>query len=142
MPYFKDQREMQDIQRAFFDRVASDAKVGPQLRAAGLIIRFQFHDPSGSVTIDGRSEGGEGRYFGVVFGDSDLRPDITFTSSADLSHELWQGRLDIINALFTGKVKASGDVSQAMKIVPALKPIADIYKNVLTTLGRQDLILK
>ena len=63
MPYFKDQREMQDIQRAFFDRVASDAKVGPQLRAAGLIIRFQFHDPSGSVTIDGRSEGGEGRHF-------------------------------------------------------------------------------
>lgn len=142
MPYFKDQREMQDIQRAFFDRVASDAKVGPQLRAAGLIIRFQLQDPSGIVTIDGRSEGGEGRHFAVVFGDSDLRPDITFTSSADLSHELWQGRLDIINALFTGKVKASGDVSQAMKIVPALKPIADIYKNVLTTLGRQDLILK
>jgi hypothetical protein len=142
MPYFKDAGEMEAIQRAFFDQVAADPKVGPQLRAAGLVIRFQFHDPSGSVTIDGRGEAGEGRYFGVAFGENSLRPDITLTSSADLSHELWQGRLDIINALFTGKVKASGDVGQAMKIVPALKPIADIYKNVLTTLGRQDLILK
>jgi putative sterol carrier protein len=64
------------------------------------------------------------------------------TSSADLSHELWLGKINVINALFTGKVKASGDVSQAMKIVPALTPIAGIYKEVLTSLGRQDLILK
>lgn len=142
MPYFKDPDEMQDIQRAFFDKVASDPKVGPPLRAAGLIIRFQFHNPSGSVTIDGRGDAGEGRYLDVSFGESDLRPDITLTSSADSSHEIWLGRLDIVNALFTGKVKASGDISQAMKIVPALKPIADIYKNVLTALGRQDLILK
>jgi hypothetical protein len=142
MPYFKDQNEMQDIQRAFFDQVAADPKVGPQLRAAGLVIRFQFHDPSGSVTIDGRGEPGEGRYFAVALGENDLRPDITLTSSADLSHELWLGKINVINALFTGKVKASGDVSQAMKIVPALTPIAGIYKEVLTSLGRQDLILK
>ncbi len=142
MPYFKDQKEMLDIQRAFFDKVASDEEVGPQLREAGLILRFQFLDPSGSVTIDGRGEAGQGRHFVVAYGENDLRPDITLTGSADLIHELWQGRVNIVNALFTGKVKAAGDVSQAMKFVPALKPIAAIYKDVLTSLGRQDLILK
>ena len=142
MPYFKDQKEMQDIQRAFFERVASDPEVGPKLRDAGLIIRFQVHDPAGSVTIDCRGAVGEGCYLVTAFGESDLRPDITLTSSADLSHEFWQGRVNIINALFAGKVKASGDISQAMKFVPALKPIADIYKDVLISLGRQDLILK
>ncbi len=142
MPYFKDQKEMQEIQLAFFERVASDPQVGPQLREAGLVIRFQVHDPAGSVTLDCRGEAGEGRYFITAFGDIDLQPDITLTSSADLSHEFWQGRVNIVNALFSGKVKAAGNVSQAMKFIPALKPIADIYKNVLTSLGRQDLILE
>jgi len=142
MPYFKDQKEMEDIQSAFFEKVASNPEVGPKLRAAGLIIRFQVHDPIGTVTIDCRGEVGEGRYLIAAFGESDLRPDITLTSSADLSHELWLGKINVINALFTGKVKAGGDVSQAMKIVPALTPIAGIYKEVLISLGRQDLILK
>jgi hypothetical protein len=142
MPYFKDQKEMEDIQSAFFEKVASDPEVGPKLRAAGLVIRFQVHDPIGTVTIDCRGETGEGRYLTAAFGESEIRPDITLTSSADLSHELWLGKINVINALFTGKVKASGDVSQAMKIVPALTPIAGIYKEVLTSLGRQDLILK
>jgi hypothetical protein len=142
MPYFKDQKEMEDIQGTFFEKVASDPEVGPKLRAAGLVIRFQVHDPIGSVTIDCRGETGEGRYLTATFGESELRPDITLTSSADLSHELWLGKINVVNALFTGKVKASGDVSQAMKIVPALTPIADIYKEVLTSVGRQDLILK
>ncbi|MFZ2054296.1 MAG: SCP2 sterol-binding domain-containing protein [Candidatus Aminicenantales bacterium] len=142
MPYFKDQKEMHDIQRAFFERLATDPEVGPKLREAGLVIRFQVHDPAGSVTIDCRGEAGEGRYFVTALGENDLRPDITLTSSADLSHEFWQGRVNIINALFSGKVKAAGNVTQAMKFVPALKPIADIYKDVLTSLGRQDLILK
>jgi hypothetical protein len=142
MPYFKDQKEMEDIQSAFFEKVASDPEVGPKLRAAGLVIRFQVHDPIGTVTIDCRGETREGRYLTAAFGESEIRPDITLTSSADLSHELWLGKINVINALFTGKVKASGDVSQAMKIVPALTPIAGIYKEVLTSLGRQDLILK
>jgi hypothetical protein len=142
MPYFKDQAEMQEIQRAFFESVASDPEVGPQLREAGLVIRFEVHDPAGSVTLDCRGTAGEGRYLGFAFGDNDLQSDITLTSSADLSHEFWQGRVNIVSALFSGKVKAAGNVSQAMKFVPVLKPIADIYKNVLTSLGRQDLILK
>jgi hypothetical protein len=142
VPYFKDLKEMEDIQKAFFEKVASDPDVGPKLRAAGLVIRFQVHDPIGTVTIDCRGETGEGRYLTAVFGESGLRPDITLTCSADLSHELWLGKINVINALFTGKVKASGDVSQAMKIVPVLTPVAGIYKEVLTSLGRQDLILE
>lgn len=142
MPYFKDQHEWRDIQRAFFERVASDPDVGPKLRASGLIIRFDLHDPVGSVTINCRGGAAEGPYFTTIFGESDIKPDITLKSSADLTHEFWLGRADIVNSLFTGKAKASGDVSQAMKIVPALKPLAGIYKDVLISIGRQDLILK
>jgi SCP-2 sterol transfer family len=142
MPYFKDQQEMLDIQRAFFDKVASDQEVGPILRASKLVIRFVSTDPAGSVNIDCRGAAGEGRYVATAFGESDLKPDITLTTSADLAHEFWLGKANIINALFSGKAKATGDVTAAMKILPALKPISDIYKQVLKSLGRQDLLPK
>ena len=142
MPYFKDQKEMLDIQRVFFDKVASDPEVGPTLRASKLVIRFVSADPAGTVTIDCRGTAGEGKYIATAFGESDLRPDITLTTSADLAHEFWLGKANIVNALFSGKAKATGDVTVAMKILPALKPIADIYKQVLKSLGRQDLLPK
>jgi len=142
MPYFKDQKEMLDIQRVFFDRVASDPEIGPKLRASNLIIRFVSSDPAGAVTIDCRGAAGEGKHFATTFGESDLKPDIILTTSADLGHEFWLGRANIVNALFSGKAKATGDVTLAMKILPVLKPIADIYKQVLKSLGRQDLLPK
>lgn len=142
MPYFKDQKEMLDIQSVFFDKVASDPEIGAMLRASKLIIRFVSGEPAGVVTIDCRGTPGEGKHIATAFGESNLRPDITLTTSADLAHEFWLGKANIVNALFSGKAKATGDVTAAMKILPALKPIANIYKQVLKSLDRQDLILK
>jgi hypothetical protein len=142
MPYFKDEKDMLEVQRAFFDQVASNPEIGPQLRASNLIIRFVSHDPAGMVTIDCRGAAAEGKYFSVAFGETGLRPDITLTTSADLGHEFWLGRANMVSALFSGKAKASGDVTLAMKFLPMLKPIAAIYNQVLTALDRRDLLLK
>jgi hypothetical protein len=142
MPYFKDEKDWLTVQRAFFDKATSDPEIGPQLRASKLVIRFVFRDPAGVVTIDCRGVAGEGRHFGVTFGESPQSPDITLTTSADLGHEFWLGKTNIVNALFSGKAQASGDVSLAMKFLPALPRIAAIYKQVLTALNRPDLILK
>jgi len=142
MPYFRDEKDLLDVQRVFFDTVASDPELGPQLRASNLVIRFVSRDPAGIVTLDCRGAAGEGKHFGVAFGESALRPDITITTSADLGHEFWLGKANIVNALFSGKATASGDVSQAMKFLPSLPRIAVIYKRVLTGLGRPDLLVK
>jgi hypothetical protein len=142
MPYFKDREEMLQVQRAFFDEMASDPEVGPQLGASGLVIRFVTHHPAVEVTIDCRGSSAGEKHFITCFGETDLRPDITLTTSADLSHEFWLGRANIVNALFTGKAKAQGDVTLAMKFLPALKPIANLYRHVLTSLGRRDLVPK
>src|SRR4030065_593775 len=140
MPYFKDPKEMLDIQRVFFDKVASDPEIGPKLRASNLIIRFVSNDPAGVGTVDGRGAAGEGKHFATTFGESDLKPDIILTTSADLGHEFWLGRANIVNALFSGKAKATGDVTLAMKILPVLKPVGDVHKPVLKALGRPGLL--
>jgi hypothetical protein len=140
MPYFKDQEEMYAVQRAFFDRVARDPEIGPQLQKSKLVIRFKVHDPDGIVTINCRDIPEAGKYFDTVFGDSDLQPDLTLLSSADINHELWQGKVNLVTALLGGKARAEGDISQAVKFMPALNPIFDIYPQVLKDLGRADLI--
>jgi SCP-2 sterol transfer family len=142
MPYFRNEQDMLEVQRVFFDRVASDPEIGPQLQASKLIIRFVSHDPAGTVTIDCHGPAAEGRFFQVTFGEGGLHPDITLTTSADLGHEFWLGRANIVNALFSGKAKASGDVSLAMKFLPALKPISAVYREVLAALNRPDLLPK
>ena len=142
MAYFKDANEMLEVQRAFFDKVASDPEVGPKLKASNLIVRFVSTDPPGIVTIDCRAAAGGGRHFTTTFGQSEIRPDITLTTSADLAHEFWLGRANIVSALFAGKAKAQGDVTLAMKFMPVLKPIAEIYKQLLVSLGRRDLLSK
>ena len=142
MPYFKNQEEMYAVQRAFFSRVAANPEIGPALQRSGLIIRFMLHDPDGAVTIDCRQPGSGGGHFTTVFGESDLRPDLTLFSSADFSHEFWQGKGNIFSALVSGKVRVGGDFNQALKIVPALKPLSAVYAQVLADLGRGDLVLK
>lgn len=142
MPYFKDQDEMLAIQRLFFERVARDPVIAPQLRKSNLIIRFKALEPEAVVTINCREPSTEGDSVTLVFGPSDLAADLTIISSADFSHEFWQGKANIIGALLSGKVKAEGDFSQAAKIMPVLKPIAAIYVQNLRELGREDLILK
>jgi len=142
MPYFKNQEEMWAIQRAFFDRVARDPVIGPQLQKSNLIIRFKVHEPDGVVTINCRDIPEEGKYFATVYGESDLRPDLTLVSSADISHEFWLGRVNIVTALLSGKTRAEGDIGQAVKFMPVLKPIFEIYPQVLKDLGRGDLITK
>jgi hypothetical protein len=142
MSYFKNQEEMYEIQRAFFDRVARHPEIGPQLRKSNLVICFKVHDPDGVVTINCRDNPGEGKSFSTVFGESDLRSDLTLLSSADVSHDFWLGRVNIVSALLSGKTRAEGDVSQAVKFMPVLKPIFEIYPQVLRDLGRADLIVK
>ncbi len=63
-------------------------------------------------------------------------------SSADVHHEFWLGKVNIVTALLAGKMRAEGDVSQAVKFMPVLKPIIEIYPQVLRDLGRSDLIAK
>jgi hypothetical protein len=142
MAYFRNQDEMYAVQRAFFDRIARDPMIGPTLQKSNLVIRFKLHDPDGLITIDCRAPGADGRFFSTVFGKSDLQPDLTLLSSADISHEFWLGRVNIVTALVSGKARAQGDISQAMKIMPVLRPMVDVYVQVLKESGRPDLIPK
>jgi len=143
MPYFKNSEEMYKIYQALFHRLATHPEVGPALAESNLIICFKVHDPQGIITINCHDKPTEqGKHISYVIGESSLKPDLTFTCSSDFSHEFWQGKANVVPAILSGKAKAEGNIAQAMKLLPALKSVSNIYHQILKEIGRDDLIIK
>jgi alkyl sulfatase BDS1-like metallo-beta-lactamase superfamily hydrolase len=140
MAYFKDSEEMYQIHQALFDRLATHPEVGPAIAASNLVVRFVVHDPDGIITVNCREE--KGKYISYVMGESSLQPDLTFTCASDFSHRFWQGKVNIVSAILKEEAKAEGKISQAMKLLPALKPVYDLYPQILKEIGREDLIIE
>lgn len=141
MPYFKSRDEMLEIYRSFFDRIVSSPEIGPGLQKSRLVFRFEVHDPDGLIIVNCRDLPEEGRYLTYTLGESGVKPDITLSSSADFSHEFWQGKANVAAALLSGRVRAEGPVSQAVRLLPALRPLFELYPQVLKEMGREDLII-
>jgi hypothetical protein len=143
MAYFKDSEEMYEIHQALFDRLATHAEIGPALAASNLIVRFRVHDPDGIITVKCLEKSEEkGKHISYVMGESPLQPDLTFTCSSDFYHRFWHGKVNIVSALLSQEAKAEGKISQAMKLLPALQPVYDLYPQILKEIGREDLIIE
>jgi putative sterol carrier protein len=93
-----------------------------------------------SINCNNPSAGRE-KYFSYVMGESTLKPDLAFSNSADFVHQFWQGKVNVVSALLYGEVKRDGNISQAVKLLPAIKPIFDLYPQILKEIGRSDLII-
>ncbi len=139
MPYYKNQEDLYEVHRALFNRFQSDPAIGPALSQSGLVLTFKVNGPDGMITINGRAE--TGAPFSYFFGESGPPADLTFIAPADVIHEFWQGKVNIVSALVTGKIKAVGNVAAAMKLMTALKGIFDLSPRVLRDIGRGDLVL-
>jgi len=143
MPFFKDSQEMYKIHQALFDRLAAHPEIGPNLASSNLIVRFIVQDPDGIITVSCRQKPEEKeKYISYEMGESPLKPDLTFTCTSDFSHKFWQGKVNIVAALLSQEVKVEGNVPQAMKLLPVLKPVYDLYPQILKEVGREDLIIK
>ena len=143
MPYFKNTEEMYEIYQAFFERLASDPDIGKALTSSKLVVQFKVHYPAGLITIDCRGNlQDDGKFISCILGETNLVPDLTFTCSSDFSHEFWHGKVNIVSALLSGKAKAEGNLTQSMKLLPLLKPVYELYPQILKELGREDLIVR
>ncbi|MUL78700.1 SCP2 sterol-binding domain-containing protein [Mycobacterium sp. CBMA226] len=123
MPYFADAGEVfRYIGGAF--RLANDQpEAGPKLRAADMVLRYEFHEPSATLTLVLREPAIE-----VFEGDSGVVPDVTMRMSADDGDKFWRGKLNAAVALARGQVKVEGAVAKVLKLIPAAKPVYPLYE--------------
>src|SRR5256884_1540721 len=132
MSYFKDAAEVYKYLGGVF-RVANDVEgVGSNLRAADIVLRLDYSNPTSSITVVLKEPAIE-----VIEGDSDLDPDVRMSMSADHGNQFWRGEYNVAVGLAKGQVKAKGPVTKILKLIPAAKPVFPIYRDLV---GEKDVV--
>jgi hypothetical protein len=134
--YFRDAQEVYDtIGRLLAEIAADDDGLGPSFRAADTVVRYEYTDPESTITV----RLGEGVDEPVLFGESDLEPEVTMRMAADTAHRFWLGQVDVTRALARGEITAEGPVAKLLRLVPLAKPAFPRYRAMLVEQGRSDL---
>lgn len=143
MPYFKDEAELQQILGALYDRVKTDGHVAPKICEGKIVIRFAYEEPHGVVTIDAAHPPTQpNAYCDVFWGDNPLKPDVQLSMKADIAHQFWHGKVNLMAALTRRQMIAKGPIPKILKLLPAIDPVYSIYPKLLREMGREDLALK
>lgn len=144
MAVFKDEAELLLYFGALYDQVKCDARVAPKIRDSKLVIQFRYDDPHGVATINAAvPPTQQGAFFDVLWGDEHgFKPDIEMSMKADIAHQFWHGKINLMVALTRRQIIAKGPIPKILKLLPAVEPMYQMYPRILREMGREDIVLK
>lgn len=144
MSVFKDHKDLHTCLGRLYDEAKRDSRIAPKIRDSHLVIQFRYDDPLATVTINAAtSPTQEGAYFDVLWGDeTGLKPDIEMSMKADVAHQFWHGKVNLMAALTRRQIIAKGSIPKILKLLPAVEPMYEMYPRILHELGRDDLVIK
>lgn len=144
MAVFKDSDELRLYFGALYDQSKCDARVAPKIRDSRLVIQFRYEEPHGVVTINAAAPPTqEGAYFDVLWGDdTGLKPDVEMSMKADIAHQFWHGKINLMTALTRRQIIAKGPIPKILKLLPAVAPMYEMYPRILHEMERDDLVIK
>jgi putative sterol carrier protein len=142
MSLFKDSEELQKVFDAFMKEVLSHPLIGPKLAKSKMVVQFQYTDPDAQVTIDFREAPKDSQMPGhLIWGETNIKPDVVFKQAADFSNRFWQGKENVIAAMAKRQVSAKGSITKALQLIPVIRPSFRIYPQVLEKLGMKHLVI-
>jgi hypothetical protein len=143
MAVFKSYDELYTYFSRLYDEAKGDARVAPKIKASNLVIQFRYDDPNAVVTINAAAPPTQdGAYFDVLWGDdTGLKPDVQMSMKADVAHQFWHGKVNLMAALARRQIIAKGPIPKILKLLPAVEPMYEMYPQILRTMGREDLIV-
>ncbi|MBK9711820.1 MAG: SCP2 sterol-binding domain-containing protein [Kouleothrix sp.] len=144
MAVFKSYDELFTYFSNLYDQAKRDSRIAPKIRDEHIVIQFRYEDPHAVATINASSPPTqEGAYFDVLWGDdTGLKPDVTMSMKADVAHQFWHGKVNLMAALARRQIIAKGPIPKILKLLPAVSPMYEMYPRILREMGREDLIVK
>jgi putative sterol carrier protein len=131
---FRDASEVVTYIGGIFEKAYDDPALADKLRAAGIVLKFDFRDPDVVIVIDMAT--GE-----VTEGLGDKTPDAEMTMSSDVGNAYWQGKVNLPLAMAKGRIKVGGNVAAMLKVAPLSKQLFGTYVARLEADGRDDLLV-
>lgn len=143
MNAFQSSEELQLYLGRLYDQAKNDARIAPKIRDARLVIQFRYEDPEGVVTINAAAPPTQpDAFFDVHWGDTpQLKPDIEMSMKANVAHQFWHGRINLMTALTRRQIIARGPIPKILKLLPAVEPMYEMYPRILRDMGRDDIVL-
>jgi len=127
---FKSVAEFREVIDRTFKIMSDDPAMGPQLREADTSQRFEFPDVSLVVNLRaGRPE--EPNLIWVWSDDVDWEPKVKMTMSSEVANRYFQGKENVPLALARRRIKSSGDIKAALKLLPITKPVFAKYRKMI-----------
>jgi hypothetical protein len=143
MGIFRSSKHFYECVGELMDRAKQDPGVGPKIAKSGIIIQFRYADPEAMTTINARDKPTQpGAFVDVIHGPCNLKPDVSMTMKADVSHAFWHGKVNLVEALAKKQIVATGPIPKILKLLPAVQPLYKQYPALLKEKGYLDMILK
>jgi hypothetical protein len=124
---FRDSHHAAEIIGGFFrQEAAEDDKI---FAGSGLVVGYDIRDPDVRVVLDAREKPRPGFGYGVYINDVNAPPPhVEFTLDAENFDKLYRGEVQAMTLMMTGKGKARGDITAAMRLLPAMARSIPHYK--------------
>ena len=143
MSVFQDADDLYATIGELMDRAKKDPKIGQKIAKANVIIQFRYTDPEAVTTINAKGNPSQpGAYVDVIHGPCPLTPDVEMSMQADLAHQFWHGKVNLMSALSKKQIKTKGPLPKILKLLPAVQPLYKVYPDLLRELGQEHLALK
>ena len=144
MAVFKDYDELHACMGQLYDQAKRDSRIAPKIKDSHLVIQFRYDEPRAIVTINAAAPPTQERsYFDVLWGDdTGLKPDVEMSMKADIAHQFWHGKINLMVALARRQIIAKGPIPKILKLLPAVEPMYEMYPRILHELGRDDLVIR
>jgi alkyl sulfatase BDS1-like metallo-beta-lactamase superfamily hydrolase len=138
MPIFRDSNQFYENVGELMDRAKMDPNVGPKIAKSKIVIQFRYTEPDAMTTVNAKDKPTqENAYVDVIQGDCDLNADVSMSMKADVAHQFWLGKINLVSALAKGEIKATGPIPKILKLLPAIKPLYDEYPKILRENGME-----
>jgi len=131
MAEFNSGKEFREVMDKVFTIMSTDPDMGPKLRDARVPQRFEFPDQDAVVNITYDDSGGDQNLQWVWSDEVDWKPQVEMTMDSDVANKYFQGKENVPMALARRRIKSSGDIKAALKLIPITKPVFDQYRELV-----------
>ncbi|MFZ2630904.1 MAG: SCP2 sterol-binding domain-containing protein [Desulfosalsimonadaceae bacterium] len=119
MSLFKDTNHMYEFLEDLWKHIVFEAGLGEKMREYGVTYKYIITEPDGYLFVDPDN---------VITGEAANKDAvITMELSGDTVVKFWTKQLSLPVALATRKIKSKGPIPKVLKMLPALKPVYEIF---------------
>ena len=119
MTLFKDTQHMYEFLEDLWKRILFEEGLDEKMREYEVSYKWIINDPDGCFYVDPEN---------IICGEEANRDAvITMELSGDTIIKFWTKQLPLPMALATRKIKSKGPIPKVLKMLPALKPVYEIF---------------